>query len=320
MVGWLRSFQLGRHHRRYLRFVASRHCRVWWRRRSKRVILPGGLGCITHKLVEVLLPKYKDRMLGEATVVAVVPGDDSVCVTYFHAGELTTVSAKAVIMCAEKHITSRLVSGYPSEQKTAMRRTRYAPYPVVNAIFDKPVYNRGYDTWCPGNSFTDFIVADWTIRNSPGYHQKHNILTFYTPLRETQRSTLLEEDNCKKSLASRARPIFRNCFPNSTLTPSKSASTAAATPCSWPFPASSLKTASPPRIPWTASTSATTIPAAPNRSPAKPSASRKAVSNGPKWSWQASPAQKTSPKKSSTLTNFSDVKVTMNVEIYLMMA
>ena len=41
---------------------------------SKRVILPGGLGCITHKLVEVLQPKYKERMLGEATVVAVVPG------------------------------------------------------------------------------------------------------------------------------------------------------------------------------------------------------------------------------------------------------
>ena len=138
-----------------------------------------GLGCITHKLVEVLQPKYKERMLGEATVVSVVPGDDDVRVTYFHDGPADDRLGKSGRSCARrKYITSRLVMGIPHEQKTAMRRTRYAPYPVVNIIFDKPVYNRGYDTWCPGNSFTDFIVADWTIRNTPGYHQKHNILSF----------------------------------------------------------------------------------------------------------------------------------------------
>jgi protoporphyrinogen oxidase len=185
---------------------------------AKRVILPGGLGCITHKLVEVLQPKYKERMLGEATVVAVVPGDDNVRVTYFHGGQLITVAAKAVIMCTQKHIASRLVMGIPYDQKTAMRRTRYAPYPVVNAIFDKPVYNRGYDTWCPGNSFTDFIVADWTIRNTPGYHQKHNILSFYTPLRENQRSTLLEEDNCK-TLAARVVADFQKVLPEFNVDP-----------------------------------------------------------------------------------------------------
>ncbi len=36
------------------------------------LILPGGLGSITHRLVEILLPKFKERMLGEATVVAIV--------------------------------------------------------------------------------------------------------------------------------------------------------------------------------------------------------------------------------------------------------
>src|SRR6202049_4159017 len=185
---------------------------------GKRAILPGGLGCITHKLVEILQPKYKERMLGEATVVAVVPGDDNVRVTYFHGGQLTTVSTKAVIMCTAKYISSRLVMGIPYDQKTAMRRTRYAPYPVVHAIFDKPVYKRGYDTWCPGNSFTDFIVADWTIRNTPGYHQKHNILTFYTPLRETQRSTLLEEDNCK-SLAAQVLADFQKLLPEFNVDP-----------------------------------------------------------------------------------------------------
>ena len=150
---------------------------------SKRVILPGGLGCITHKLVEVLQPKYKERMLAGVAAIAVVQDKEDVRVTYLHQGKLTTVAAKAALLCTPKHITSRIVMGLPYEQKAAMRRYRYAPYPVVNVIFDKPVYNRGYDNWCPGNAFTDFIVADWTVRNNPGYRQKHNIFTFYTPLR-----------------------------------------------------------------------------------------------------------------------------------------
>jgi 2-polyprenyl-6-methoxyphenol hydroxylase-like FAD-dependent oxidoreductase len=185
---------------------------------AKRVILPGGLGCITHKLVEVLQPKFKERMLDNAAVVAVVQDKDAVRVTYHHEGKLITASAKAVLMCTPKHITSRIVMGLPSEQQTAMRRYRYAPYPVVNVIFDKPVYNRGYDNWCPGKTFTDFIVADWTIQKNPGYRQKYNILTFYTPLREVQRPTLLDEDGCK-SLAARVLADFQNLMPAFNVDP-----------------------------------------------------------------------------------------------------
>lgn len=185
---------------------------------DQRVILPGGLGCITHRLVEVMLPKYKERMLGEATVIAIVPAADGVNVTYFHQGQLTTVNAKAAIVCVPKYIASRLIVNLHSEQKTAMRHTRYAPYPVVNVIFDKPVYNRGYDNWCPGNSFTDFIVADWTVRNNPGYKQKNNILSFYTPLREDQRSTLLQEDECK-SLAANVLADFQKLMPEFNVNP-----------------------------------------------------------------------------------------------------
>ncbi len=185
---------------------------------DQRVILPGGLGCITHKLVEVLQPQYRERLLGDATVVSVGQQKSEVMVTYVRAGKLTTVFAKAVILCAPKLIASRLVGGLPEEQTAAMRRTRYIPYPVVNLIFDKPVYNRGYDTWCPGNAFTDFIVADWTVRDTPGYHQKHNILSFYTPLRENQRFTLLDENNCK-NLASRVLSDFQKLLPEFNAEP-----------------------------------------------------------------------------------------------------
>jgi hypothetical protein len=151
-------------------------------------------------------------MLGEVTVVAVAEDKDAVRVTYIHEGKRITVSAKLALMCTPKHITSRIVMGLPYKQKTAMRRTRYIPYPVVNLIFSKPVYNRGYDTWRPGNTFTDFIVADWTVRGNPGYRQKNNILSFYTPLREAQRSILLDERECK-SLAARVLSDFQKLMP-----------------------------------------------------------------------------------------------------------
>jgi monoamine oxidase len=157
-------------------------------------------------------------MLGNAAVVAVVQEKDSVNVTYLREGKLTTVSAKVVLMCAPKQITSRIVADLPAAQKAAMRHTRYAPYPIVNVIFDKPVYNRGYDNWCPGNSFTDFIVADWTVRNDPGYKQKNNILTFYTPLREEQRASLLDVAGCK-ALAARVLANFQKILPEFNVDP-----------------------------------------------------------------------------------------------------
>jgi oxygen-dependent protoporphyrinogen oxidase len=185
---------------------------------STRVILPGGLGCITHELVEVLKPKFADRMLGNATVVSIQQDADGVRVTYLQGDKPTTVAAKIAIVCTAKYITSRLVAGLPNDQKQAMRRTRYAPFPMINMIFDKEVYRRGYDNWCPGNSFTDFIVADWTIRNNPGYKPKYNILTFYAPLREDQRATLLEEDDCK-ALAGKVLKDFHKALPEFNVDP-----------------------------------------------------------------------------------------------------
>ncbi len=185
---------------------------------STRVILPGGLGCISHKLVEVMKPKYGERMLGGATVVSVVPDAREVRITYTQEDKLTTVSAKVVLMCSPKFITSRLVAGLPSDQQQAMRRMRYAPIPMINMIFDKPIYNKGYDNWCPGNSFTDFIVADWTIRNQPGYKPKYEILTFYSALREYQRSMLLAESGCR-DFAAKVLHDFQKCLPEFNVDP-----------------------------------------------------------------------------------------------------
>jgi monoamine oxidase len=162
-----------------------------------RYTWPGGLGALTKKLADILQPKYKDRMQTGATTVAVASERDEVLVTYMLGGELKTVAAKAVIMATPKFITRRIVAGLPDKQSDAMQQIRYIPYPVVNLIFDKPVFNHGYDTWCPGNSFTDVVVADWVIQKRPGYQQKFNILSCYTPLKEEERGQLLNETGAR---------------------------------------------------------------------------------------------------------------------------
>ena len=88
-----------------------------------------------------------------------------------------------------------------------------------NLIFDRAVYNEGYDTWCPGNIFTDFIVPDWTLQqNQKDYRQKNNILSFYTPLTEAERPVLMTEEGCR-DLAGRVLRDFQKLFPGSNVDP-----------------------------------------------------------------------------------------------------
>ncbi|MGH7837007.1 MAG: flavin monoamine oxidase family protein, partial [Candidatus Binataceae bacterium] len=179
---------------------------------DERVTLPGGNGAISRRLAETLQAKYADHMAGDATIIGVDPQKEEVNVTFVHGGKLDTVAAKYVVMATPKFITGRIVSGLPNAQSDAMMSFRMCPYPVINMIFDKAVYNKAYDTWCPGNTFTDFIVADWVMQSQPGYKQKNNILTFYTPLTESRRSRLLEISSCK-TIAANALADFQKLLP-----------------------------------------------------------------------------------------------------------
>jgi hypothetical protein len=163
-----------------------------------RRTLPGGNGALARQLANTLQAKHGEQMVGEATIVSVDPQKTGANITYMQAGQLRTVAAKYVIMASPKFITARLIAGLPEAQHEAMMSFRYCPYPVINMIFDKPIYNRAYDTWCPGNTFTDFIVADWVLQKQPGYVQKNNILTFYTPISELHRDRLLTMDGCQR--------------------------------------------------------------------------------------------------------------------------
>lgn len=188
------------------------------KREDVRYTWPGGNGVITQRLIEILKPKSGDRLHTGTTVVSVVPGKADVQVTYMQSAELKTVAAKAVIMATPKFITRKIVDGLPDKQSEAMHQIRYIPYPVVNLIFDKPVFNKGYDTWCPGNKFTDIVVADWVVRNQPGYQQKYNILSCYTPMREDDRGYLLTELSSRK-IAQTVLQDFQKLFPGSNVDP-----------------------------------------------------------------------------------------------------
>jgi protoporphyrinogen oxidase len=187
-------------------------------RKDDRYTWPGGLGALSKHLVEVLQPKYGGRMQTGATIVAISHEKSAANVTYIEGTELKTVSANAVIMATPKFITRRIVEGIPDKQDEAMQEMRYIPYALVNLIFDKEIYRKGYDNWCPGNSFTDFIVADWVIRNQAGYRPKFNILSCYTPLHEEDRAQLLSEPSARK-VAGNVLKDFQKLLPNTNVDP-----------------------------------------------------------------------------------------------------
>lgn len=183
-----------------------------------RVTLPGGNAVLAQKLSQTLQAKYADRMIADATIVAVDPQKTEVHVTYSHAGALRSVAAKFVIMATPKLIAARLVTGLSDDQTDAMRSIRYVPYAVINLIFDKPVYNRAYDTWCPGTAFADVVVADWVSLRQADYKLKNNILTFYTPISELDRNKLLKTEGCRQIAANVMRD-FQKLLPEFNVEP-----------------------------------------------------------------------------------------------------
>ena len=143
---------------------------------------------------------------------------NEVHVTYSHAGHLRTIAAKAVIMATPKFITARIVKNLPEHQRAAMMQYRYIPYPVVNLIYDKPLFDKGYDTWCPGSSFTDFTVADWTVRKQVEAKSKFHVISCYTPLHEVDRPRLLTEPGARE-IAARVLHDFMNLSPDFNVDP-----------------------------------------------------------------------------------------------------
>ena len=196
---------------------------------STRVILPGGLGCISHKLVEVMKPMYGERMLGGATVISVVPDAGEVRVTYMQEDKLTTVSAKVVLMCSPKFIASRLVTGLPSDRNKPCAACATRPSPSINMIFDKRIYNRATTIGAPAipsptssSPIGPFAISPATNKNIKSSPSTQRCASTSAPFSLRNQAARISPPKCCR--------IFRKCFPNSTSIPSRFASIAAATP------------------------------------------------------------------------------------------
>lgn len=187
-------------------------------RRDTRYMWPGGNGELAKRLIEILHPIFGRGMQTGATVVRAVSDKTEVRVTYIQGDELKTVAGTAVVVAAPKLIARQIIEGLPQEQRVAMASIRYIPYVVVNLVFDKPVFDSGFNTWCPGNSFTDFIVADWVLRRHTSYQPKFNILTCYVPMREEDRIYLLSTDGTRK-IASNVLRDFQRMLPQLSAQP-----------------------------------------------------------------------------------------------------
>jgi len=61
-------------------------------------------------------------------------------------------------------------------------------------------------------------VADWVIQKQPGYHQKFNIASCYTPLKEEERSHLLNETGARK-IAANVLSDFQKLMPGMNVDP-----------------------------------------------------------------------------------------------------
>ena len=207
VVGRLRPFQLGRHHRRHLRL--HRHlrrarfvngCRQQARHPPRR-----------PRLHHPQARRSTPAQISRSACSAAPPSSPSFTTTTPSASPISTKASSPP--SPQKSSSCARPSKSPPASFTACPRAETPPcaisatppIPSINMIFDKPVYNRGYDNWCPGNSFTDFIVADWTIRNQPGYKQKHKILYLLHPSPRIASAPLfLEEDDCKALAATRS--------------------------------------------------------------------------------------------------------------------
>jgi hypothetical protein len=63
-------------------------------------------------------------------------------------------------------------------------------------------------------------VADWVVQKQPGYQQKFNILTCYTPMHEEERGYLLTESSARE-VAAKVLTDFQKLFPGSNVAPAE---------------------------------------------------------------------------------------------------
>ena len=186
---------------------------------SKRVILPGGLGCITHKLVEVLQPKYGERMLGNATVVAVVSEKDEVKITYIREWQHQSPSAPKPCSCARRSTSPRAsCAAFPTHKKPRCSARASRPIPSSTSSSTSPSTIAATTTGAPATPSPISSSPTGPFAISPATNRKT------TSSRSTRRSAKRSAPRCStktqcKILAARVLADFQKLMPEFNVDP-----------------------------------------------------------------------------------------------------
>lgn len=172
------------------------HAYSWLSGDEKRLTYPGGLGVAAEALARHVSERNPGQIRGSAFVHRIeLEGDKSkrVLVHTLRNGEPHTIAARAAIVAVPKFFASRIVQPLSFAQRDAMRRFRYAPYPVFNVCLKRGGPQPAYDNWFLDAPFADFVTADWVTHAGKRPSDAPSALTVYHPLPENRRSELLDD-------------------------------------------------------------------------------------------------------------------------------
>jgi protoporphyrinogen oxidase len=187
----------------------------WLSGAESRLTYPGGLGVGAQALAGSLQARLADRVRTGVFVHHVELEANKAGSVLVHAvkhGEPFTVRARAVIVAVPKFFAARIVQDLTSEQRSAMREFRYAPYPVFNVCLREQGPQPAYDNWFLDTPFADFVTADWVLHAGKRAAHEPSALTVYHPLAEGRRSELLD-DSRVVSLAEEVVTHLERHFP-----------------------------------------------------------------------------------------------------------
>ena len=149
---------------------------------------PGGTAQLSERLLSLLADVVKRRCI----VAGIEMDNSSAYVTYLDEDfNPVTVSCKAVIYAASKHVAARIFRDLPTDKTQTMRRMRFDAYFVANVLCNDLVYRDSFAAYVDDAIFTDIVVNDWIIGNrGEGGRQ---VLSLFCPRGVEGRTELLSK-------------------------------------------------------------------------------------------------------------------------------
>lgn len=123
---------------------------------------PGGTAQITEQLLSFL----GDRVRSGRIATGIEQNDEAAYVTYLDDEfKPVTVSCKAVIYAASKHVAPRIFRDLLPEKVRAIRKMRFDAYFLANLFCEDIVYKDSFAAYFESGIFTDIVVNDWIAGN-----------------------------------------------------------------------------------------------------------------------------------------------------------